>query len=102
MAASAPHRLMDHLLGRGISLVRKVEKLNGVAGPDLVFLRLRNIGVDFVDDRPGIGPLVLDMWEIGREHDTVDADMLAFFDRHPLVLYAEIDVLAHVMAREFL
>src|SRR5438034_2454486 len=42
------------------------------------------------------------MREIGGEHDAIDADMLALLDRHPLVLHAEIDVLADVMAGQFL
>src|SRR5579859_1411025 len=42
------------------------------------------------------------MREVGGEHDAVDPDMLALLDRDALVLHAEIDVLAHVMARQFL
>src|SRR5437762_8564747 len=78
-----------------------MEKLDGVAGPDPALLLFRDVGVDLFDDWPGIGPLVLDMREVGREHNAVDANMLALLDRDPLVLHAEIDVVTHVMARQF-
>ncbi len=42
------------------------------------------------------------MREVGGEHDAVDANMLAFLHGHPFVLHAEIDVLANIMARQFL
>jgi hypothetical protein len=42
------------------------------------------------------------MREIGREHDVIDADMVAHFDRDPLVLHREMDVFADVVARQFL
>ena len=42
------------------------------------------------------------MREVGREHDVVDPDMVPLLDRDALVLHREIDVLAHVMARQFL
>src|SRR5207248_8580389 len=81
--------------------VSELEELDGVAGPDLALVGFRDIGVDLVDDRPRVRPFVLDVREVGREHDAVDADMMAFLDRDPLVLHAEIDVLAHIVARQF-
>src|SRR5882724_10678521 len=86
----------------GAASIGELEEFNGVAGPDLALILCRDIGVDLVDDRPGIGPFVLDVGEVGREHDAVDADMVAFLDRHPLVLHAEIDVLTDVMTGQFL
>src|SRR5215469_9187928 len=82
--------------------VGEVEELDGVPGPDPAFVVLGDVGIDLVDNRPGIGPFVLDMREVGREHDAVDADMLPLLDRDALVLHAEIDVVAHVMARQLL
>src|SRR6266478_10169118 len=87
---------------RGIASIGELEEFDGVAGPDLVLIFCRDVRVDLVDDRPGIGPLVLDMREVGGEHDAIDADMLAFLDRHPLVLHAEIYVLTDIMAGQFL
>src|SRR5262249_24018909 len=60
------------------------------------------IGIDLVDDAPRIGPFVFDVRETGGEHDVVDADIVALLDRHPFVLDAEIDVIADVVARQFL
>ena len=42
------------------------------------------------------------MREVGGEHDAVDADMLTLLDRDALVLHAEIDVVSHIVARQFL
>src|SRR5689334_9252613 len=81
----------------GFPSIGELEELDGVTGPDLMLIVRRDVGVDLVDDRPGIGPFVFDMREVGGEHDAIDADMLAFLDRHPLVLHAEIDVVADVM-----
>src|SRR5260370_21913430 len=87
---------------RGAASTADIKEVDGVAGPDLALVGFRDVGVDLVDDRPRIGPFVLDVREVGREHDAVDADVLALLDRHTLVLHAEIDVLAHIVARQFL
>src|SRR5690348_10155980 len=42
------------------------------------------------------------MREVGREHDAVDADVMALLDCDALVLHAEIYVLAHIVAGQFL
>ena len=80
----------------------ELEELHGVTGPDLALIRFRDVGIDLVDDRPGIRPFILYVRKVGGEHDPVDADMLALLDRHPLVLHAEIDMIPHVIARQFL
>src|ERR1700730_16717677 len=82
----------------GSPSIAEVEELDGVASPDLALIGLGDVGVDLFDDRPRVGPFVLDVREVGGEHDPIDTDMLALFDRHPLVLHAEIDVVAHVVA----
>jgi hypothetical protein len=43
-------------LGRLVEL----EELHGVAGPDPALIVLGDVGIDLVDDRPGIGPFVFD------------------------------------------
>src|SRR5918992_1316127 len=83
--------------GRALSSA-ELEKLHRVTGPYPVPLRLRDVGVDFVEERPGIGPFTLDVREVGGEHDAVHAHMLPQFNRHALVLHGEIDVLPHVVA----
>jgi hypothetical protein len=59
-----------------------------------VFLGRGNPGVNFIDDRAGIRPLVLDMRDVGGEHDVAGADMVALFDSDFFVLDGEVDVLA--------
>src|SRR5262249_33104613 len=74
----------------------ELEEFDRVAGPDLAFIRLGDVGVDLIDHRARIGPLVFDVRKVGGEHDVVDADIVALLDRDPLVLNAEIDVIANV------
>src|SRR5918992_1631588 len=83
--------------GRTLCLA-ELEKLHRITGPYAVSLRLRDVGVDFVEERPRIGPFALDVREIGGEHDAVHTHMLSQFNRHALVLHGEIDVLPHVVA----
>src|SRR5882724_7414488 len=80
----------------GAASIGELEEFDGVAGPDLALILCRDIGVDLVDDRPGIGPFVLDVGKVGGEHYVVDADIVALFDGHPLVLDAEVNVLADI------
>src|SRR5690348_3153844 len=44
----------------GFPSIGELEELDGVAGPDLALIIRQDVGVDLVDDRPGIGPFVLD------------------------------------------
>jgi len=50
--------------------------------------------------RARVWPFALDVREVGREHDVLDAHVVAELDRHALDgLDAEGDVLLHVLAR---
>ena len=83
--------------------VLEVEELEHVARRDLEGL----VGGDAVEEplreRPRIGPVALDVREVGGEHDVLHAHVMAQLDGHPLhVLHAEVDVLPHVVARPLL
>ena len=77
-----------------------MEELEHVARRDLEGF----IGGDAVEEtlreRPRIGPVALDVREVGGEHDVLRPHVVAQLDGHPLhVLHAEVDVLPHVVAR---
>src|SRR5260370_41144856 len=71
---------------RGTRLVAELEELDGVVGPDLALILFWDVGVDLVDDRPRIGPFILDVREVGAEHEAGDTAMLSFIHRHTPIL----------------
>ena len=75
---SASSRQASILLSRPLApgSLGKFEEFNSVPGPDFVPFLRRDIGVDLVDERAGIGPLALDMWEVSGKHDVVYSNML--------------------------
>ena len=80
--------------------VAQVEELQHVARRDLERLVRRHALEEPLGERARVRPVALDVREVGREHDVLDAHVVAQLDRHALdVLHAEGDVLPHVLAR---
>src|SRR6185503_15620032 len=80
--------------------VLEPEEREHVARADLEGFVGRHARKEPLGERARVGPVALDVREVGREHDALDAHVMPELDRHALhVLHAEENVLLHVLAR---